>query len=69
MHDEHLVRVAHRIAHLQEQLQTFPQRAVTLLDKRIDRSSLHVFEHYVGKPVVGGAAVEDARDARGLEPA
>ncbi len=67
VHDQVLVGVLHRPAHLDEQAQALGDRQAARVGVGRDRGAGDVVHHEVGPAVFGGASVEQARDVRVLE--
>ncbi len=68
MHDQAAVRVAHRVAHGQEEAQARRDVEPRLVAVAIDRRALDVFHDEVWQAVGGRAAVEQPRDVRMFQP-
>jgi hypothetical protein len=67
MDHEILVRVANRVADLEEQLEPLVHAEPPLVAVGVDRLALDVLHHQVGQPILGRAAVDQAGDARVVE--
>ena len=68
VHDQVRVRVADRVAGLQEQREALRQRRLPLRCPVGDRFAVDVFQREVGLAVLGGAGVEQARDVGVFQP-
>ena len=68
VHDQVRVRVADRVAGLQEQREPLRQRRLPLQRPVGDRFAVDVFQREVGLAVLGGAGIEQARDVGVLQP-
>ncbi len=68
MDDQALVGVLHRPAEQQEELQALRRVELPQLGILAERHPFHVFHDEVGEAVGGGAAIEQARDVRMVEP-
>src|SRR5258707_15206810 len=62
MNDKVLVRIGDGRAHLSEELQAFGRGQRVRVAVGVDRFAVHVLHDEVGKSVVGGTAVDEARD-------
>jgi hypothetical protein len=65
--DQVLMGVGNGAANLPKKLEPFIDRELTLLGVTIDPMAFDVLHHEVGHSVLGGSAVEQARDVRVFE--